>query len=224
LSVGSGALRAAEQNRWDFSKPSMQLPTGSTVARSLVSHARDRVGNEPVRWLFERSASVWSARSAEAHEWRGLLPPRRGRTFPRAVKIKMSSYDRKRPEAQRSEPPRSPEHFRGIWVRGDFALARAQKLKSNFELQVRISLREAPMTTERPRYRAHRRWLCARGRFGPRTTCSSWFRLASPSFVRRGAPPKWSSAANELPAGRTRARATPHLAFFLVSYPNGICG
>jgi transposase IS4-like protein/DDE family transposase len=55
------------------SKLDLALPsTGSTVARSSVSQARDRVGSEPVRWLFERSASVWSARSAEAHEWRGL--------------------------------------------------------------------------------------------------------------------------------------------------------
>ncbi len=32
---------------------------------------------------------------------RYVLPPRRARSFPRAVKIKMSSYDRKRPEAER---------------------------------------------------------------------------------------------------------------------------
>lgn len=55
------------------SKLGLALPsTGATVARSSVSQARDRVGSEPVSWLFERSASVWSARSAEAHEWRGL--------------------------------------------------------------------------------------------------------------------------------------------------------
>ena len=55
------------------SKLDLALPSsGSTVARSSVSQARDRVGSEPLRWLFERSASVWSARSAEAHEWRGL--------------------------------------------------------------------------------------------------------------------------------------------------------
>jgi hypothetical protein len=32
-----------------------------------------------------------------------------------------------------------PQHLRGGWLRGDFAPAGAQKLKSNFELQVRIS-------------------------------------------------------------------------------------
>ena len=51
----------------------LALPSsGVTVARSSVSQARDRLGSEPLRWLFERSASVWSSRSAETHEWRGL--------------------------------------------------------------------------------------------------------------------------------------------------------
>lgn len=55
------------------SKLDLALPAaGSTIARSSVSQARDRVGSEPIRWLFERSASVWSGRSSEAHEWRGL--------------------------------------------------------------------------------------------------------------------------------------------------------
>lgn len=55
------------------SKLDLALPgAGSTIARSSVSQARERVGSEPIRWLFERSASVWSARSAEAHQWRGL--------------------------------------------------------------------------------------------------------------------------------------------------------
>jgi hypothetical protein len=55
------------------SKLELALPgAGSSIARSSISQARDRVGSEPVRWLFERSASVWSTRSAEAHEWRGL--------------------------------------------------------------------------------------------------------------------------------------------------------
>jgi hypothetical protein len=55
------------------SKLDLALPGPSaTVARSTVSQARDRVGSEPLRWLFERSASTWSSRSAEAHRWRGL--------------------------------------------------------------------------------------------------------------------------------------------------------
>lgn len=55
------------------SKLDLALPgAGSTIARSSVSQARERVGSEPIRWLFERCAFVWSARSAEAHQWRGL--------------------------------------------------------------------------------------------------------------------------------------------------------
>ena len=46
--------------------------SGSTVARSSISQARDRVGSEPIRWLFDRCASTWCAASARANKWRGL--------------------------------------------------------------------------------------------------------------------------------------------------------
>jgi len=54
------------------SKLELALPGAGTVARSSVSQARERVGSEPVRWLFERSGSTWAHRSANAHSWRGL--------------------------------------------------------------------------------------------------------------------------------------------------------
>jgi hypothetical protein len=55
------------------SKLDLSLPGRSaTVARSSVSQARVRVGSEPVKWLFERCASVWAERSASRHLWRGL--------------------------------------------------------------------------------------------------------------------------------------------------------
>ena len=55
------------------SKLDLALPgAGGTIARSSLSQARDRVGSEPIRWLFERSATVWSTQSAAAHCWRGL--------------------------------------------------------------------------------------------------------------------------------------------------------
>jgi hypothetical protein len=54
------------------SKLDLALPGATTVARSSVSQARERVGSEPMRWLFQRSASAWSAGSAQAHLWRGL--------------------------------------------------------------------------------------------------------------------------------------------------------
>lgn len=55
------------------SKLDLALPGQSaTVARSSVSQARERVGSEPIKWLFERSASTWAGRSADEHRWRGL--------------------------------------------------------------------------------------------------------------------------------------------------------
>jgi hypothetical protein len=55
------------------SKLDLALPGRSaTVARSSVSQARERLGSEPVKWLFERCASVWAERSAGSHRWRGL--------------------------------------------------------------------------------------------------------------------------------------------------------
>jgi hypothetical protein len=44
----------------------------STVARSSVSQARERVGYEPMRWLFDRCAMAWADSSADRHRWRGL--------------------------------------------------------------------------------------------------------------------------------------------------------
>lgn len=55
------------------SKLDLALPGGGgTVARSSVSQARARLGSEPMKWLFERSASTWAHASAAAHRWRGL--------------------------------------------------------------------------------------------------------------------------------------------------------
>ena len=45
---------------------------GPRVARSSVPQARQRLGDEPVRWLFERSAEEWAHASARRHAWRGL--------------------------------------------------------------------------------------------------------------------------------------------------------
>jgi hypothetical protein len=55
------------------SKLDLALPGGGgTVAKSSVTQARDRVGSEPVKWLFEHTAQTWATRSADAHQWRGL--------------------------------------------------------------------------------------------------------------------------------------------------------
>jgi hypothetical protein len=54
------------------SKLDLALPGVGTIARSSVSQARERIGSEPLRWLFDRCGSTWAHRSANAHPWRGL--------------------------------------------------------------------------------------------------------------------------------------------------------
>jgi hypothetical protein len=45
---------------------------GPSVARSAVPQARERLGAEPLRWLFDTTAARWSHASADARRWRGL--------------------------------------------------------------------------------------------------------------------------------------------------------
>lgn len=47
-------------------------PSGLTVSCGAIPPARNRVGPEPLEWLFGRTASEWAAASAERHRWRGL--------------------------------------------------------------------------------------------------------------------------------------------------------
>ena len=54
------------------SKLDLALPGGGTIAKSSVSQARDRLGSEPLKWLFNRCARTWATRSANSHRWRGL--------------------------------------------------------------------------------------------------------------------------------------------------------
>jgi hypothetical protein len=44
----------------------------SPMARSAVAQARARLGDEPLKWLFERCSEKWAHESARRHEWRGL--------------------------------------------------------------------------------------------------------------------------------------------------------
>lgn len=46
-------------------------PSGA-VAKSALPPARTRLGAEPMKWLFERSARKWAHESADRHRWRGL--------------------------------------------------------------------------------------------------------------------------------------------------------
>jgi hypothetical protein len=45
---------------------------GPRAASSSVSQARERLGDEPIRWLFERCAETWAHASARRRAWRGL--------------------------------------------------------------------------------------------------------------------------------------------------------
>ncbi len=45
---------------------------GVRAAPSSIAQARERLGDEPVGWLFNRTASEWAHASARRHAWRGL--------------------------------------------------------------------------------------------------------------------------------------------------------
>jgi Insertion element 4 transposase N-terminal/Transposase DDE domain len=45
---------------------------GTLVAKSAISKARQRVGEDPLAYLFATTAAEWATRSADAHRWRGL--------------------------------------------------------------------------------------------------------------------------------------------------------
>jgi hypothetical protein len=45
---------------------------GGLVAKSAIAQARQRLGPEPLAYLFGVTAAAWAAKSAERHSWRGL--------------------------------------------------------------------------------------------------------------------------------------------------------
>jgi hypothetical protein len=45
---------------------------GRPVAPSAIPPARARVGEAPLRWLFEHTAATWTAAQADQERWRGL--------------------------------------------------------------------------------------------------------------------------------------------------------
>jgi hypothetical protein len=56
-------------SKLDLALPSPNKPT---VAASTIVEARDRLGEEPVQWLFARTGDEWGHRSADRERWRGL--------------------------------------------------------------------------------------------------------------------------------------------------------
>jgi len=47
-------------------------PRGTTVVPSALAKAKDRLGEEPVHWLFDVCARHWAPESLERHRWHGL--------------------------------------------------------------------------------------------------------------------------------------------------------
>jgi hypothetical protein len=45
---------------------------GTLIAKSAISKARQRLGEDPLAYLFVATAAEWATRSAAAHRWRGL--------------------------------------------------------------------------------------------------------------------------------------------------------
>lgn len=45
---------------------------GRVAATSAIAQAKDRLGEEPLQWLFDTCAQAWAHRSAAKHRWRGL--------------------------------------------------------------------------------------------------------------------------------------------------------
>jgi hypothetical protein len=43
-----------------------------TASGGAIVQARDRLGPQPLAWLFEQTAEVWATASADEHRWRGL--------------------------------------------------------------------------------------------------------------------------------------------------------
>lgn len=56
----------------------------------------ERLGSEPIRWLFERCADPRAPPPPPRGRRSLHLPKRRHRSYPRAVKMKMNNYPRKR--------------------------------------------------------------------------------------------------------------------------------
>lgn len=50
----------------------LPVPSGKSVAPSSIPEARERVGSEPLDWLFRETGRVWSAEGADEQRWRRL--------------------------------------------------------------------------------------------------------------------------------------------------------
>src|SRR5260370_16599872 len=73
LVIGMGLMRDAPIERV-VDKLELALPDRkrTLIAKSAISQARQRLGDDPLAYLFAVSAAEWSGRSADSHRWRGL--------------------------------------------------------------------------------------------------------------------------------------------------------
>jgi hypothetical protein len=74
LVIGMGLMRNESIQRI-ATLLGLAMPSGGqtkAAAPSAFVQARQRLGDEPMAYLFESSASEWATRSARAHAWRGL--------------------------------------------------------------------------------------------------------------------------------------------------------
>ncbi len=73
LVVGMALLRNESIDRV-VAMLDLALPTrsGERAARSGIAQARQRLGAEPVEYLFKAMGAQWSRASADRHRWRGL--------------------------------------------------------------------------------------------------------------------------------------------------------
>jgi hypothetical protein len=73
LVIGMGLIRnlpiEAVVDKLELALPDKK---GTLVAKSTISQARQRVGEDPLAYLFATTAAEWATRSADAHRWRGL--------------------------------------------------------------------------------------------------------------------------------------------------------
>jgi hypothetical protein len=71
--VGMGLIRNVPIEHV-VDKLELALPDkkGTLIAKSAISKARRRLGEDPLAYLFAATAAEWATRSADAHRWRGL--------------------------------------------------------------------------------------------------------------------------------------------------------
>ncbi len=73
MCIGMGLIRNAPIEQV-VDKLELALPDrkGTLVAKSAISKARQRLGEDPLAYLFAATAAEWATRSADAHRWRSL--------------------------------------------------------------------------------------------------------------------------------------------------------